>query len=321
MIDRRTAITTGLLALTGTFAARAQQAARPRRIGFLSPGNDADSPYVAAFRASLAEFGQIEGRDIALDIRTGAWDRLPGIARELVADGVVVIVADSNTAGNAARQASSTLPIVVVTGGDPVALGWAKSLGRPGGNVTGIASLVSDLGPKRLELLVASVPNARRIVVLYRAAQTLAEVALQDAAGKLGVTLETIQAENSEELRMALGSARLAAADGVLVWSDPLFTRHRDLIAARLAAIGRPAIYGEREHVEAGGLMSYGPDMMQMFRRLAVQVDRILRGASPDTLPFEQVSSIGLVINLKTANALGLAIPQSLVVRADEVIE
>jgi putative ABC transport system substrate-binding protein len=289
-----------------------------RRIGLLSPALDSSSPYVAALRAGLRDLGWIEGDSIHLDFRTGERDELPALAAELVTRGAELLVADTATAAHAVRAAP--IPVVALVG-DPARYGLAQSLARPGGNVTGIASLAQDLAAKRLELLRAIAPSAEIVVVLYRSPDSFPEQELAAAARSLGLAMEALRVDNSEALRAALQSAALQRAHAVSVWPDPLFFHHDALIIGRLAELRRPAIFGEREQVEAGGLMSYGPDVADAFRRLAVFVDRVLRSVAPGDIPFERMDKVQLVINLNTAKALGLAISPSLLPRADEAIE
>ncbi|MGH6815331.1 MAG: ABC transporter substrate binding protein [Hyphomicrobiaceae bacterium] len=242
--------------------------------------------------------------------------RLPALAAELVRTSDP-IVAESTRAAHAAKAASPTIPIAAVVNSDPVASGLAAGIARPGGNVTGVAMLAGELAEKRLELL----PGARRMAALVRPPGTEFQAALEHTGRSLGVTVEVIRVDNPRELQQALASSALDRFDGVVVPPQSLFLAHRAEIVAALAAKRRPAIYPDRAFVEDGGLMSYGPSAAEAFRRLASHVDRILKGAKPADLPIEQPMRFEVVVNLKTAQALGITLPPAILLRADEAIE
>ena len=318
--------------LAAPLAAEAQQAAKVARIGYLSP-NLATSPHLReAFRQGLRDLGYVEGRNLVIEYRDaeGKVERLPALAAELVALKVDVIVTEG---GNtvvplAAKQATSTLPIVFAATADPVATGLVTSLARPGGNVTGLSSFTTDLVGKRLELLTQAVPGIRQVAVLWlpgvygerteKEMLTAAEV----AARGLGVRLQFVEATpDPADLDRAFSDVTRARAGALTVLPSNLFQReHRRLVD--LAARHRlPAVYPWRELVAVGGLMSYGASLTDSCRRAATYVDKILKGAKPGDLPVEQPTKFELVINLKTARTLGLTIPPSLLLRADKVIE
>jgi putative ABC transport system substrate-binding protein len=330
MITRRVFVGTlagGLLAIP--LAAEAQQAAKIVRIGFLST-NLAASPHLPeAFRQGLRDLGYVEGRNLVIEYRDaeGKPERLPALAAELVALKVDVIVTGGGTiAALAAKQATRTLPIVFASVGDPVTSGLVTSLARPGGNVTGLSSLTPELVSKRLEQLTQAVPGVSRVAVL-RLPGALGERTAKDmltgtevAARALGVRLQVVEARGPADIDRAFSDMTRARAGALTVLPSNMFLReHRRLVD--LAAKNRlPAVYPLREYVDAGGLMSYGANLADLFWRAATYVDRILKGVKPADLPVEQPTKFELVINLKTAKALGLTIPQSLLLRADEII-
>ena len=313
-----------LTLLVTPLAAPAQQPGKTARVGFLffvtSPSLD------EAFRQGLHELGYVEGQNIAIEYRSaeGKSERLPGLAAELVRLKVDVIVAASPPATEAAKQATSTIPIVFAVSGDPVAAGLVASLARPGGNITGLASISPELVGKELELLKAVAPKVSRVAVLQNpnnAGHALTLRQAEGAARALGVQLQVLKARTPSEIEAAFAAMSSQRAGGVLVLRDALFIAQRTQIAALAAKRRLPAVYGLREEAEAGGLMAYGASVPHMFRRAATYVDKILKGAKPADLPIEQPTKFELVINLKTAKALGLTIPQSLLRQADQVIE
>jgi len=326
-IHRRTFLGGFLLSvLVAPLAAPApaqQLPGRTARIGFLG---DVPSFLDDAFRQGLRELGYVAGQNIAIEHRAPEWkyERLPGLAAELVRLKVDVIVAASPPATEAAKQATSTIPIVFTVSGDPVAEGFVASLARPGGNLTGLATISPELVGKQLEMLKTVAPKISRVAVLQNPSQQSHLSAVrqaEDAARALGVQLQVLKARTPSEIEAAFAAMRSQRAGGVLVLRDAVFRAHRAQIVA-LAAKGRlPAVYGLREEVEAGGLMAYGASVPQLFRRAAIYVDKILKGAKPADLPVEQPTKFELVINMKTAKALGLTIPQSILVRADEIIQ
>ena len=311
-------------AATAARALRAQQKAMPV-IGYLhfaSPGSQ--SSFLAAFWQGLRETGYVEGENVAVEYRwaEGNYDRLPALATDLVGRNVDVIVAVSGPSALAAKNASSRIPIVFMTGGDPVSDGLVASFAHPGDNLTGVSFLFIELHPKRLELLSDLLPHARAMALLVNPNLSFTESvirAVQEAARAKGMKLPILKAGTEGEIDAAV--ATLANTDALLVGSDPFFdSRHEQLVglAARYAI---PTIYPWRIFADAGGLISYGPNLTAVERQLGIYAGRILKGERPADLPVQQPTKIELVINGKTTNALGLTVPQSLLARADEVIE
>jgi putative ABC transport system substrate-binding protein len=320
------AIACGLLA--APLAAEAQQPGKVYHIGVLT--NKASDPAEAhlwqAFRLGLRERGWIEGRNILIEFREaeGNLARLPELAADLVRLKVDLILARASTFVQPAKAATSSIPIIFVSHADPVRTGHVASLARPGGNITGLAVLMTDLAPKGLELLISAVPVATRIAVLWTPdtpSHTPALRALEEAGRRLPVQLQPVQARTAAELEGAFAAMARARAQAVLVLIGPIFFAERWRVA-ELAIKHRLATMSTiKEVAEAGGLMSYGPNQEDLYRRGAIYVDKILKGAKPADLPVEQASKFELVINLKTAKALGLTMPPSLLQRADQVIE
>ena len=326
-LKRREFITLLGAAAAWPLVARAQQPAMPV-IGFLSsrsPGESAD--LVAAFRRGLAEGGYVEGQNVSLEFRwgEGRYERLTAYAVELVRRAVTVIVtAGGDPAAQAAKAATATIPIVFVSGSDPVKVGLVASLNRPGGNITGVHMLILGLGAKRLGLLHELMPAANPVGILvnpnFADAQTqLRDV--EDAAQSLGLKLVVQKAGTEFEFETAFADLARQKAGAILVIADPFFTSQRVEIAALAARYAMPAVFELREYAAAGGLMSYGPDLADGYRQGGVYAGKILKGQKPAELPVEQPAKLGLVINLKTAKALGLQIPDKLLALADEVIE
>ena len=332
-MDRRNTVLALLALGAAPFTTEAQQAAKVARIGYLSP-NLASSPHLRdAFLQGLRDLGYVEGRNVVIEYRDaeGKFERLAALAAELAAELVAlkvdVILAEGGTLGpRVAKEATTTIPIVFVAG-DPVGSGLVTSLARPGGNVTGLSSLGPEVVGKRLELLKQVVPGVNRVAVLRQPAALGEHVAKDmlkaaDAAARaLGVQPQFIEARDPDELARAFSDMTSARAGALTVLPANMFLReHRRLVD--LAAKNRlPAVYTSREFVDAGGLMSYGANQPDLFRRAATYVDKILKGAKPGDLPIEQPTKFELVINLKTAKALGLTIPQSVLAHADEVIQ
>jgi len=314
--------------LTAPLAAEAQQAGRVPRIGFLATGSHSDmSPRLDAFRQGLRELGWVEGQNIVIDYRSaeGKLDRLPDLAAELVRLKVDIIVAVPTPAAAAAKNAIETIPIVMIGVGDPVGTGLIASLARPGGNATGLSFSVGlEIAGKLLELLKETVPKVRRVAILSNPANPVQPLLIREvnvAARSLGVQLQHLEARGPNEFDGAFAAMAKERVGALLIVADGMLIFHRTRLADLAARSRLPAAYGDRVHVEAGGLMSYGPSVRDLFRGSATFVDKILKGAKPGDLPVEQPTKFELVINLKTAKALGLTIPQSLLQRADEVIQ
>jgi putative ABC transport system substrate-binding protein len=326
-MDRRTfigAVAGGLLA--APLAAEAQQAGKSYRVCFLAltPGEDTTS--MKPLLERLRELGYDEGKNMTFEYRSaeGRSERLPQLAMELVRGRPDVLIAGFGTlTAQAAKAATLTVPIVFTSVGDPVGAGLVASLGRPGGNVTGLSGL-TEVGGKHLQLLRELSPGKEVIAVLVNPETPFARLALKEiktAAEANRIRLVILEARTAEQVPRELQAAVTAAAGGLLVLGDPLTYSLRREIADLSAKFRLPAVYPSREWVEAGGLMSYGADRRQMYRRAAEYVDKILKGAKPGDLPVEQPTKFELVLNLKTAKALGLTIPPSLLQRADQVIE
>jgi putative ABC transport system substrate-binding protein len=295
-------------------------------IGYLASGSPGPgAPNAAAFRQGLSETGYVEGKNVAIEYRwaEGSYDRLPALAANLVELKVDVIVA-GGAAVLAAKGATSTIPIVFFGGGDPVAAGWATSLARPGGNLTGFSILVTDLMPKRLKLISELVPQAFVIALLVNPNIGSAERQMRDvqeAARAKGVQLIILKAGTESEIDGAFGSLVQLQAGALLVGADPFFNSRREKLVALSARFAVPAIYEWRDFAELGGLISYGPSQTGLWRQVGRYAGRILKGAKPADLPVQQPTTFELIVNLKTAKALGLTVPQSILGRADEVIE
>ena len=308
-------------------AARAQQAALPV-IGLLSSRSPDDSArFLAAFRHGLNETGYVEGQNVAIEYRwaQGRYDQLPSLADDVVSRRVTVIVAPESSPGAlAAKAATSTIPIVFHVGVHPVALGIVPSLSRPGGNITGVASLNVEIGPKRLELLHELVPSATVIALLVNPASPIAEALATEAhsaARTLGLELHVLHASAERDFDTVFANLRQLRAGGLVIGSDVFFNTQSRRLAALAVHFAVPAIYQYREFVEAGGLMSYGGSLTDPYRLIGLYTGRILKGEKPADLPVQQSTKVELIINLKTARALGLTAPITLLGRADEVIE
>jgi putative ABC transport system substrate-binding protein len=306
-------------------AANAQPVGKVPQIGFLSLRPlGPSSPFVEAFRHSLREMGYAEGQNVAFAYRTGDGqvNRLPALADELVRLNVDVIVVGETPAIHAAIQATTTIPIVMLTVGDPVESGFVKSLAQPGGNVTGVGGLVTELNRKLLELLKEAVSEVTRIAVFVTPGGLARYGTEMEAAARtLGVQLQFLEVRGPGEFESAFHAATSEDAGALLILPSPLFALHERRIAAFAVESRLPAIFWRRPFAEAGGLMSYGPSSADNFRRAAVLVGKILKGAKPADLPVERPTKFELVINLKTAKALGLIIPPLLLFQADEVIQ
>jgi len=316
----------GGAAASWPLTARAQQAGKLPTIGFLGQSTrSAASEWVAAFVQRLRELGRIEGRTITIEYRwaEGRSERFAEIAAELVRRKVDVIVTSATEAIVAAKQATSVIPIVFAAAGDPVGTGLVASLARPGGNVTGLSIQQTDVAAKRLELLREVVPGLQRLAIWANAGSPsnvveMAEVAA--TARTLGLEVATPEIRRAEDIAFVFEALK-GRAEALYVCADPLATTNRTRINILAVGARLPTMHGTRDMVEAGGLMSYGPNFPNQFRRAADYVDRILRGAKPAEIPVEQPTKFDLVINLTTAKALGLDVPPALLARADEVIE
>jgi putative tryptophan/tyrosine transport system substrate-binding protein len=325
MIGRREFITLlGGAAVAWPVVARAQQSPVLGFVNGASPGGYA--PMVKAFRQGLKEIGFTEGQNVAIEYRwaEGQYDRLPGMVADLIQRKVTVLAATSAPAALAAKAATATIPIVFTTGDDPVKLGLVASLNRPGGNVTGVTNLITGLGEKRLGLLRELVPAARVVATLVNPNYPDGERQVRDvetAARALGLQSIALPASNEREIDAALDT--LAPQSGVvlLVAADPFLMANRDRIVALAAQRAIPALYPIRDFAATGGLVSYGTDFMDSYRRAGIYSGRILKGEKPADLPVQQSVKFELVVNLKAAKALGLSVPNSMQLLADEVIE
>jgi ABC-type uncharacterized transport system substrate-binding protein len=326
VIDRRAFLgLAGVGVVAAPAIARAQPAAKAHRIGFLSlqPGPGATTE---AFRQALRELGYVEGRTITLEYRWAAAkeERLPELAAELVRLRVDVIVAAGTPSIEAAKSATSTIPIIMAVVADPVGSGLVSGLGRPGGNVTGLTLLSTELAGKRLQLLRELVPKATRVAVLaYRgtSATRLFLEQMRTAARQTGVVLVVQEVSEAEALPAAVAAMHRDGAQALIVQFSTLSNNNAQRIVDLAAQHRLPAMYDVRGFAELGGLLAYGPSVLELFRRAALYVDRILKGAKPADLPLEQPTKFELVINLKTAKALGVIVPPSLLSRADEIIQ
>jgi putative tryptophan/tyrosine transport system substrate-binding protein len=313
--------------LLGAPLAAAQPAGKVSRIGFFTAASsEVVDPHVNAMRQGLRELGYVEGRSVVIDVRAAAGraDRLTDLVAELINLKPDILVTATTPAGLTAKRATQTIPIVVTAVGDPVAVGLVSNLARPEGNVTGMSlSNLAHIG-KQLQLLKEAVPTVRRFALLWNRlnpGNAAALTATQAAAGALGVDLQPVAIRGPDDLQGALTAVVTGGAGALLIAPDPVTYLLRSSII-RFAALNRlPVMYNFREEVEGGGLMAYGADLLEHYRRAATYVDKILKGAKPADLPVEQPTKFELVINLKTAKALGLTIPPSVLARADEIIE
>jgi putative tryptophan/tyrosine transport system substrate-binding protein len=306
-------------------AARAQQPARVRRIGLLSAGSLL-LDMRPVFSAALQELGWIEGKNIIFELRHVADqpDRLPALVAELLRLDVDVIVAGGTLAPLAAKRATATIPIVMSSAGDPLGSGLVASLAHPGGNVTGLSMMVTDLAGKWLEIVKELLPGVSRVAVLWNAADPYPALVFkqtQDAGRKLGIEVQSLEVRGPDDFDRVFEAAIQRRADALIAINDPLTNDYRMQIVGFAAGHQLLAMYGYREFVEAGGLISYGASIADLYRRTAGYVDKIFKGARPADLPVQQPTKFELVINLKTAKALGLTIPETLLATADEVIQ
>jgi putative ABC transport system substrate-binding protein len=314
--------------LAAPLAVEAQQSGKVYRIGFILTATPTETEHLTkALSEGLRELGYVEGRNVVFQRRfaEGRQERLPALAAELVQLKVDVLVTGSNPVVAATKQVTATVPVVMAVSRDPVGAGFIASLARPGGNITGLAN---DPGPeiigKYLELLKEAAPRVSRVAYLWNPVPPGAGTyknAVESAARTLGVTFQSVEVRGREEFDAAFAAMVRERANGVVVAVDPVFVGPRSQVVLLAARNRLPAVYGLREFAEVGGLMSYGPNIADQFRRAATYVDKILKGAKPGDLAVEQATKFELVINLKTAKALGLTVPDSLLRRADEVIQ
>ena len=307
-------------------AARAQQSAMPV-IGVLGSESEFDKIFASGLRQGLSESGYIEGQNLAIEYRwaKGGYDRLPALAAELVRRQVAVLVASSTPALAAAKAATSRIPIVFNSGADPVAAGFVASLNRPGGNITGVTILLTEVVPKQFELLREVIPHASTIGFLHNPTnRTFAGSVVQDAqaaAHRLGFKLEVVEASVERGLDDSFAALNQLRLDGLVIGPDQFFTTRSEQLAALTLRYALPAIYHYRGFAAAGGLMSYGADLPEAYRLAGAYVGRVLKGEKPADLPVQQATKVELIVNLKTAKTLGLTVPLPLSGRADEVIE
>ena len=327
MINRRSALI-AIAALGIPFAALAQgvKSARTAKIGRLSPlSAETDAPGLDGFRKGLRDLGWVEGTDFVIEPRyaDGNSERLPDLAAQLVRQRMDLILVGSNAGTLAARMATSTIPIVMVTTGDPVAARLITSLAQPGGNVTGLTALGQALSAKRLELLKEAVPGVARVAVLTSPASPYTGPFLkerEELAHALGVRLQVVEVADPAKFEQAFAQMARERARALMVFTDVMFIAHRSRLVELAARHRLPAVYPEREFVSAGGLMFYGASLVDLYHHAAVYADKILKGTKPADLPVEQPTKLELVINRKTARDLGLVIPSSLLIRADHVV-
>jgi putative tryptophan/tyrosine transport system substrate-binding protein len=313
-------------AIAWPLIARAQQRAMPV-IGFLSGGSPGPfASFVAAFHEGLSETGYIEGQNLAIEYRwaEGSYDRLPALAADLVGRSVKVILAAGDEPTLVAKSATSVIPIVFLIGSDPAATGLVASFARPGGNLTGVSAMFAELVPKRFELLSELVPQVRAIALLVNPNNFQTEgvmKGMQDAAHARGVPLHILKASTEGEIDAAFGALAHLNTGALVIGPDPFFGGRREQLVGLAARHAVPTIYFAREFAASGGLISYGTDVPAVYRQAGTYVGRVLAGAKPADLPVQQPTKFELIINLKTAKALGLTMPQSLLTRADEVID
>jgi putative ABC transport system substrate-binding protein len=318
----------GAGALTAPLGAFAQQRKKIAKIGVLYASNPAaTAQLLEAFRQGMRELDYVEGKSVVLELRygEGRFERLPDLARELVGLKVDVIVAGTDVAITAAKRETQTIPIVMAFSSDPVGTGLVVSLARPGGNITGLSQISPELSGKRLELLREVIPGLSRVAFLWNPDVRGALFDYKEtegAARSLGLQLQSVEVSRAEDFDRAFSAVTKERAQALIMHAaNPVGFANRGQIASFAQKNRLPSMFGQKEYVDAGGLMSYGPSTPDMFRRAAIYVDKILKGAKPADLPVEQPTKFELVMNLKTAKALGITIPNSILVRADKVIE
>ncbi len=325
MGSRRRLILLGLVALGVPASAAGQPPQRLRRIGFITLASLVD-PRIEAFRKGLRELGYIDGKSIAIDWRSadGNAERLPALAQEIVRSKPAVIVAAQTQAISVMKRATSVIPIVFVATPDPVSSGFVNALSRPGGNLTGLSTSAADIGSKQIEALKLALPRCSRVAFVANPtnnASVLVRKVVATAALAMKIQVASLDAQDLGEIERALAEATRSRADAVMFAVDGFFVQVRSQIAELALRHKLPTMFTQREHVEAGGMLSYGPSLSAQYHRAAYYVDRILRGARAADLPVEQPSVFELVVNLKTAKGLGITIPRSLLLRADHIIE
>jgi putative ABC transport system substrate-binding protein len=329
-MDRRKVLAVlGACVLNAPPAALGQRQAKVWRVGFLAArhvGSIHSDAVFSTFPQGMRELGYVEGRNLVIEVRFAEGDpeRLHALAADLVRLPVDLIVAAGATAVRAAQKATSTIPIVIGTAGDPVGSGFVKSLARPGGNITGLSDVASDMGFKLLDVLLSAVPGLTHVAVLLNPGNPSHATffgSIQEGARTTGVKILRLEARNEQEIEGAFSTMVKENVRGVVALPDPVFNLRQRQIAELAAKHRLPCISGFRRYVHAGGLMNYGPDFADNFRRAAAYVDKIFKGAKPADLPVEQSTRFELAVNLKTAKALGLTIPASVLVRADEVVQ
>ena len=324
-------IVTGTLFVLGGLAALtagAQPAAKPAKIGFLIPSTPvAAAQNVEGFRRGLRELGHVEGKTFVLELRYGEAraERLPDLARELMRLQLDVIVTATDLSAGAVKRETQTIPIVIPNSADPVGAGLVESLARPGGNITGLSVTAPELSPKRLQLLKEAVPRLSRVAFLWNPdapGHTLQYKELEAAARSLGLQIQGVEVRRPADLEPAFSAVTRGRADALTsAWPNPVLFANRVQVASFALKNRLPSVSGQKELLETGGLMSYGPDLPDLYRRAATYVDKILKGAKPADLPVEQATKFELVINMKTAKALGITFPASILARADQIME
>jgi putative tryptophan/tyrosine transport system substrate-binding protein len=329
-LKRREFIRLVSVAAAQPFMARAQSAHAIPKIGWLKIQGQQHTPdQLEAFREGMKALGLVEGRDFVLEQRyaNGHETRLPGLAGELIDSGVAIIVATSQPSIAAAWRLTKSVPVIGRMVDDPVVDGMARSLARPGGNVTGIYTMTEEMNPKRLALLKEAVPQIQRVGVLIRQDFPNVNIAKRDwqnaelAAHQLGVQLVALNVQTADDIRGAFDATSTQSIGGIITFRNPTVVTYLDLIAGLSRKHRLPAVFDAREYVEAGGLMSYGPNIDEVYRQLAGFVSKLLHGTPPDELPIEQPTSFELVINKHTADTIGIALPPTLLARTDELIE
>jgi len=324
MMDRRRFLLTSLAGVVAAPLAAEGQFAASARIGLLNNSSASDGrALVDAFRQGMAELGWVDGRNLTIDIRWAESDlsRQPRLVGELIAARSDVIVVAGTSASRAALQATRIVPIVVAAVGDPDTQGLVATLARPGGNITGLAWQASDLVTKQIQILQEAIPGPDRLAALWHPASVPVRPAAEAAARTLGIKLNVLEIRGPADIPGAFAAAQRGRAEALIVLPSPMFYGQRRRLAELAGHHRLPAVYEVKAYVDDGGFMSYGPSFPEMYRRAASYVDRILKGARPGDLPMEQPTKFELVINLKTAKALGLTIPPSLLARADQVVD